>query len=325
MINFISQTPAICLAPMRGITNATYRKIFVQHFKGLDQAMAPFIPTVKPSSKGIKPSVLKDIMPENNTDLPLVPQIIGNNAKDFIYMAQTLNKLGYAEINWNLGCPWPQVVKKCRGSGLLARPDLINSFLEEVMPALPCRLSIKMRLGLNDPEQAFAVIPFLNNYPLSELIIHPRTASQMYEGTVDLRTFEKCLEISEHTVVYNGDIKDTADFCKISDRFPDIKKWMIGRGLLANPFLAEEIKNVCSETDDKAIKIREFHNDLLEAYKTLLHGGNPVLGKMKEIWFYLSQSFESGGRILKKIQLCQRLDDYEKTLKTFFQKQAQWT
>jgi len=172
-----TSTPTLILAPMRGITTMHYRKAFVHHFQGLDIEMAPFISTV--SAERINPKLLKDVLPENNSSLPLIPQVIGNKADDFVQMSIALHDLGYEEINWNLGCPHKPIRKKQRGSGLLPHPDTVDAILDQVCERSPCRISIKVRLGVSDPSELMQLVPVLNRYPLSEVIIHPRTAEQM--------------------------------------------------------------------------------------------------------------------------------------------------
>jgi len=203
---------------MRGITTMYYRKAFVRHFQGLDAEMAPFIPTV--SAEKINSKLLKDVLPENNSSLPLIPQLIGNNADDFVNMARALHELGYEEVNWNLGCPHKPVRKKQRGSGLLPHPDRIDSLLETMCDQSPCKISVKVRLGVSDPTELLRLIPVLNRYPLSEVIVHPRTAEQMYDGKADLGAFALAFQEIKHPVCYNGDITDLAFFQTLEKCFP---------------------------------------------------------------------------------------------------------
>ena len=86
------------------------------------------------------------------------------------------------------------------------------------------------------------LIPIFNRFPLEELVIHPGTGAQMYDGEVDLDMFEQCLGLSQHRVAYNGDIDSLEKFKMLSQRFGSVKRWMIGRGLIGNPFLSEKIK-----------------------------------------------------------------------------------
>ncbi len=274
-------TPTLILAPMRGITTMHYRRAFVRHFQGLDIEMAPFISTV--NAERINPKLLKDVLPENNSGLPLIPQLIGNKADDFVQMGIALHDLGYDEINWNLGCPHKPIRKKRRGSGLLPHPDIVDTILDQVCDRSPCRISVKVRLGVADKSELIKLAPVLNRYPLSEVIIHPRTAEQMYTGTVDLDAFEEVYQAVNHPVCYNGDITNLAFFQIVAKRFPEIDRYMLGRGLLANPFLCEEIKNY-SAGKTPIDRIAAFHADVLASYEAVLHGDHPVLGKMKEFW-----------------------------------------
>ncbi len=305
---------------MRGITTMHYRQAFVRHFGGLDVEMAPFIPTV--SSEKINPKLLRDVLPENNSGLPLIPQLIGNQADDFVQMAAALQDLGYTEVNWNMGCPHKPIRKKRRGSGLLPFPDTVDMLLDQVCERSPIRTSVKVRLGVADKSELMKLIPVLNKYPLSEVIIHPRTAEQMYDGTVDLDAFEEAYKLLERPVCYNGDITNLTFYQNVQKRFPQIHRFMLGRGLLANPFLCEEIKSgkAVAETHhsaDPIQRIADFHADLVARYEAVLHGDHPVLGKMKEFWTYQTTHLSNGRKMFKKLKKAQRLSTYKDIVAEF--------
>ena len=194
----------ICLAPLKGITDALFRNTFAEFFDGVDWAVTPFLSTT--SGPRVKTSHLKDVLPENNRRLPVVPQVMSKRAENFLPLAMALRDLGYDTVNWNLGCPYPMVAKKGRGSGLLSNPEAIERFLDRVLASMPHKLSIKMRLGRHREDEIFQLLPILNRYPLKEVIIHPRTGVQMYNGVPNLDVFEKCLTLCRHPVIYNGDI-----------------------------------------------------------------------------------------------------------------------
>ena len=310
------------LAPMRGITDFIYRNTFSRHFDGFDAAVSPFIPTLK--SIRAKPSHLKDVLPENNSAMPIVPQIIGNNHEYFIPLARQLSDLGYETVNWNLGCPFPMVAKKQRGSGLLPYPDKIDNFLEKTVPAIPNRLSIKVRLGRKTPDDLFKLIPVFNRYPLQDLIIHPRTGTQMYDGEPDLDAYERCIEMTHHRVVYNGDIVDLKSFQELAARFKTTEAWMIGRGAITNPFLPAIIKagqdNFCSRVET----FRYFYDELFEEYQKVLSGPGHLLERMKGFWTYFSKAFKDGSKIRKKIHRTLKLQSYLEIVERFFEEDAEW-
>jgi len=299
----------IYLAPIQGITDRIYRNLFPVYFKGVDLAIAPFIS----SSKKMKAenNLLREFYPDKNTGIPTIPQIMSSVPEDFTMLANSLYDMGYSTVNWNLGCPFPMVVKKGRGAGMLCYPDKIESFLEKTMPALKPKLSIKLRIGLKYPDEVLQLIPIFNQYSIEELIIHPRTGLQMYEGEVDLDIFEQCLNLAKHRVVYNGDIDSLEKLKMLSKRFGSIERWMIGRGLLGNPFLAEKIKFNTEKPYDEKIKImKAFHDNLFDEYLKILSGPSHIVNKMKEIWTYMGDFFENGTKIKKRIWKVHHRDNY---------------
>lgn len=310
------------LAPLRGLTEYTYRNAFARHFDGFDAAVAPFIPTM--TSARFRKTHLKDVLPENNHAMPIIPQIIGNNPADFIPLAKCLFDLGYETVNWNLGCPFPMVAKKQRGSGLLPYPQKIESFLEATIPAIPNRLSIKARLGRKKTDEILTLLEIFNQYPLDEVIVHPRTGEQMYNGEPDLDMFEKCLAVSAHTMVYNGDINDLDTFKLFSERFKTVDRWMIGRGALVNPFLPAIIKAGNDGCANKVEIFRVFYDDLFEQYRQVFHGPGHLLDRMKGFWTYFCRSFKDSHKIKKKIHRTQTLDRYLKIVDRFFEEEAHW-
>lgn len=288
------------LAPIRGVTDYIFRNIYSKYFSGFDSAMAPFITTF--AGTEIKEKVLRDILPENNEGMKVIPQIIGKNPEEFIVLAKAMFELGYEEINWNLGCPHKLVAKKGRGSGLLPTPDIIDNILEKVISEIPNKLSVKIRLGRKSTDEVYKLIPVFNKYPLSEITIHPRTGLQMYEGKPYIEIFADIYKEFKMPVVYNGDIYTLEDYNNLSQRFPEINKWMIGRGALINPFLPELIKDPKEiEYNERIKKVIDFHNHLYEAHRARLSGPAPILGRMKEFWKYYAIQFEDNTKPLKKI------------------------
>jgi len=310
------------LAPLRGFTDYIYRNTFTGHFDGFDGALAPFIPTVR--ADRFKPSHFKDILPENNPTIPIVPQMISNQSADFINLAVRLFDLGYTSVNWNLGCPFPMVAKKNRGSGLLPYPERIDAFLEKTVSSIPNRLSIKTRLGRRTINDIFKLMPIFNRYPLEEIIIHPRTGIQMYDGKTDLDTFERCLAQSVHRVIYNGDITDLKTFHDVFLRFEDIDGWMIGRGAVTNPFLPAIIKAGRDDISHKVEKFKQFYDELFEQYRQVFSGPGHLLNRMKGFWTYFSKSFQNSRKIAKKVHRTQKMHHYMKIVDRFFAEEAQW-
>ncbi len=311
----------IILAPLQGFTDVTFRNVFSDHFSGVDEAVAPFISTM--GQMRLKPSRIKDVDPENNKKLFVVPQILGNVAKDFIFLADHLYEMGHKKINWNLGCPHSKIAKKNRGSGLLMYPDKIDAFLDTILPKISNTLSIKLRLGRKSKDEIFNLLPILNKYPLDEIILHPRTGIQMYEGTSDHDAFEKALLCSRHALTYNGDITDLNTFHIVQKKFPYIIRFMIGRGLLSNPFLAEDIKGVLVNKN-QIDRLKKFHDDLFDNYQTIFSGPAHLTGRMKGFWRYLGPSFKDSRKQLKKILKADSITKYQDMVEAFFKTEPEF-
>ncbi len=306
----------IILAPLQGFTDVTYRNVFSDHFFGVDEAIAPFISTM--GQKRLKPSRLKDVDPQNNKNIFVTPQILGNIPEDFIFLADHLYEMGHKKINWNLGCPHSKIAKKMKGSGLLMYPEKIDNFLEAVIPKISSTLSIKLRLGRKSKHEIFKLLPVLDKYPLDEIIIHPRTGIQMYEGISDHDAFDKAILNTCHKVVYNGDITDKKSFSMVEKKFPSVQRFMIGRGLLSNPSLAEAIKNIGSNQDPLE-RLRNFHDDLFENYKKIFAGPGHLIGRMKGIWNYLGPGcFKDCKKPLKNILKSNSIARYEEMVDKMF-------
>ncbi len=305
------------LAPMEAVTGFVYRNVYHSMFGDMDKYFAPFItPTQK---KILRTRERKDVAPENNVGMYMVPQLLTNNAEQFIETCEFLARSGYREINLNLGCPAATVVTKGKGSGFLGETVKLERFFEEVFAwneALPKEekfaISVKTRLGLEDADEFEEILSIYNQFPLKEVIIHPRVRRDFYKGTPDYDTFAKALEQCKHEVCYNGDIFIKEDYVNLMERFPDIDKIMLGRGVIANPGLVREIR-----TGEKITKeeLRLYHDKLYEGYLADLGAEKDVLYKMKEMWFYLGTSFINSEKALKRIQKAKQPTEYKTVIK----------
>lgn len=307
------------LAPFQGITGHIYREVYSRHFKGIDKFYTPFFTGIhKKKSLDSKSS---EIAFKEHHGVPLVPQILSKDTDEIIRFAQYCNDRGFNEINWNLGCPYPRVANKKRGSGLLPHPELVTEILDKVMSSINLNLSVKCRLGYFSPDEIEKLVPIFNQIKISELTIHARIGKQLYKGEVDLDHFEKALEIAEVPVVYNGDIFSVKNFNKKSNQFKKVSAWMIGRGLLMDPFLPEDIKGVINIEDvERKTLIRNFSNDLYYAYRKNKNDNLHVIGTMKEFWSHLSKSFNEPLKVFNKIKKTKTFDDYEDIVNEVFEK-----
>ena len=300
-------------APLEGITSYTYRNLHHKYYSGVEKYYTPFLSPGPETGLGIRQ--LRDVIPENNPNILLVPQLLTNRAGDFLKSMEVLGEYGYREINLNLGCPSGTVTAKKKGSGFLYYPQELDRFLDEVFKDRQIwsgefQVSVKTRIGKNSPEEWPELMEIYNRYPLKELIIHPRIQRDFYNHIPNLEVFEDALVQSKNPVVYNGDIFSDRDFRRFRERFPAVKTIMLGRGLIQNPELARALKEErSSEIFDKT-RLKNFHDELLEQYCERMSGERNVLFRMKELWFYMIRLFPDHPKVEKKIKKATRLAEY---------------
>ena len=323
--------PLLSLGPFQGITDAPFRNVFKRHFGGIDKFYTPFFTGIH-KEEHAKNLQGEEIDPRCNDVETLTPQILSTDADEILRFAKQCKELGYKEINLNMGCPFPRVANKKRGCGLLPYPDKVEAMLEGVFEQIgDMKFSVKCRLGYFRPEEIEAIIPIFNRFPLSELIIHPRIGKQLYKGEADVERFAALIPYINAPLVYNGDIFSVDDFGRIreilnfgpstSSGTEDrriVNVFMLGRGLLANPFLAEDIRRDASNASERTERLHAYVLDLYE--DRLRHaGGSPkVLGRMKELWSYLMNSFEEPQVVWRKIKKINDLKEYEDAVETIF-------
>ena len=291
------------LAPMEGITGHVYRNAHQECFGSLDRYFTPFLASKKLSAKE-----KKEVSPDNNIGMEVIPQILTNRADEFLAIARQLEQLGYTTVNLNLGCPSGTVTAKNRGAGFLKVPDELEKFLEEIFTACPLKISVKTRIGAYYTEEFEKIIEIYNKFPLEELIIHPRLMTDFYNGEPRLEIFEQAISQSVHPLCYNGNINSVRDYELLMEKFPNIDRIMLGRGLLANPGLVDEIRG---EAPVETEKLREFHALLYEAYKKEMSDERNTLFKMKELWTFMSRFFIDSEDILRKIRKAGSFMEYE--------------
>lgn len=323
-----SQQTALSLAPMEGVAGYIYRNAFASCFPGSGKFYSPFLSPGP--QKGLSKREMRDILPENNAGICLVPQLLTKSAADFIKTEYLLKELGYGEVNLNLGCPSGTVVAKGKGSAFLCDPYDLDDFFAEIFREPVLKISVKTRIGFLSPEEFPDLLSVFNRYPLEELIIHPRVRTDFYRNEVKLSVFQYAALNSRNPLCYNGDIRTAADYMKIKKQFPALRHVMTGRGLISDPCLMEEIraeeqrseqtkvpdtplnKNSRDPSPEKRKKISAFHECLLSGYLREYAEPHNVTEKMKEIWSYLIFSFPGSEKTYKKLMKADCLSDLRK-------------
>ncbi len=282
------------LAPLRGVTIRAFRDTFHRELieAGFTGAFAPFIP----ANPGIRvtDSLLKDLEGARG-DFPLIPQVIGKHPEAMRILLKALKARGFKKADLNAGCPFPMIIRKNRGSGIMKAPDALDAMLAAGVEEMGAgNFSLKIRLGVADTDEILSLLPVINKYPLSCLTVHARTAKQMYTGGVHLDAFERVVENSVNPVMYNGDIDSVLPVEEFSARFPSVKKIMVGRGFIIS----------LGKRDDS----RDLVFRYIECNRAELAGDRQVLGRMKEFLAYWNH-LPGWNRRWNMIKICRSADE----------------
>lgn len=300
-------------APLEGITTSLYRQVHHKYFPGVDRYYAPFL---SPTQDHLfTPREKREIFPENNQGYTLIPQLLTKNADDFLWAAKELHSMGYDEINLNLGCPSGTVTAKGKGAGMLSDLTALKRFLAEIYDHAPCSISIKTRLGMDDPEEFEQILRIYNLFPISELIIHPRVRRDYYRHPVRISSFEAALHRSNTPVTYNGSIIVPDDYRTCAQTYCELSAVMIGQGLVSDPFLAERIKNGASSCKDR---LQAFTEELFNRYAEQFGSRMNAAKRMKDVWFYLIRLFENSEKYGKRILKSRSAEEYENAVSAVF-------
>ena len=286
-------------APLEGITDAVYRTAHCRFYPGLKRYYTPFISPTK--NHIFTPKESRELDPRNNAGVPLVPQLLGKNAEDIIWASDALYNMGYREVNLNFGCPSGTVLAKGKGAGMLSDPEALDRFLDAVFSCAKTDISVKTRLGVRSADEFYRVLEVYDRYPLCRLIIHPRTAGEMYTGSVHRDVFAYAAAHAAAEVSYNGDLFKSDDIAAFHADHPDVGIVMIGRGLVSDPGLIAG-----GGTD----ALRRFHEALCEQYPVVFGSTNSALHRMKAIWSYIILRYEDAARWKKRLIKTKRWDEF---------------
>ena len=299
----------IYLAPLQGLTDWIFRESYSQHIGLFDKTFTPFIRVQ--GADFYRPSQCNDLLPARNLFQKPVPQFLGNTVESFRQFEELCLQQDYSEANINLGCPYPMVTGKRMGAGLLAHPTEVAKLLEGIFAETRLKISIKTRLGFENSSDFEPLISVFNAFPLEELIIHPRIGKQQYKGEVDLQAFAGYAALLKHSICYNGDILTVTDIEKVQTLVPQVDRFMIGRGILQNPFLLAEIRRQELPQAEKVKMLRNFHISIIEHCKQKYSGDLHLLKRFEELWEYQARGFENGHKIFKLIKKSKTLAQYE--------------
>ncbi len=295
-------------APMEGLTDSIYRRLHHSFFGGVDRYYIPFLSPTMHRTLSNKES--RELPLADTVDFVAVPQVLTKSAEDFLWAAQVFCDRGYSEVNLNLGCPSGTVVAKGKGAGMLRDLDALASFLDEVFEKSPIPISIKTRLGMENPEEFLALLELFNGYPIQELTVHPRFRKQFYQGDVQEDMFRYAAQTAKCPLCYNGDLHTVQDCAHRAAAYPQLHALMLGRSLLGNPGM------LAGGTSTSVLEA--FHNGLLEEYLLLFGGSRNAMFRLKENWSYWLPHFEGSEKAAKRLRKTTDLQDYRNIVAEIF-------
>ena len=314
-------------APMEGVTGPQFRRAHYNHFSGVDRYYLPFI---SPTQDHVfTPRELRNVGPQANEGIPVIPQLLTKKPEDFVWAARELGKMGYREVNLNLGCPSGTVVAKGKGAGMLGNVQGLDEFFQEIFSADlgGVIVSVKTRLGMESPEEFPPLAEVFARYPISLLILHPRVREDYYKVPVRSGEFEKAAALIGCPLCYNGGLVRAGDCAGMAEKFPRLQGLMMGQGLIADPALARKVRGGQPAGREE---LRSFHDELYQGYLRDFASEKNAVFHMKELWSYFFRLFEGGEKLFKQIKKAQNGGSYESAVDQIFRtlpllEEADWS
>ena len=289
-------------APLEGLTDSIYRRLHHRFFPGVDRYYTPFLsPTVH---RALTNREMRELSVADLPDFTVIPQVLTKNPEDFLWLAGVCRDLGYPEVNLNIGCPSGTVTAKGKGAGMLRDLDQLDRFLDCIFSATPLPVSVKTRIGFEDPAEFAGILDIYNRYPIRELTIHPRVRKVFYSGPVEMDCFRYATQHSNAPLCYNGSLCTLPQLQAFSAEFPQIDAVMIGRGLIADPGMLTP-----GGTTVKALE--EFHDALLAEYINAFGGSRNAMFRMKENWRHWLCKFQNSEKLGKALRKATDVDTYK--------------
>ena len=296
----------IHFAPLQGYTDDVYRRIHHELIGGIQTYYTPFL---RMEGGGVRSKDMRDIRPEFNEGVPVVPQIIVKSMKEFEFLTGIAEEKGYSRLDINMGCPFPLQAKHGRGSGLLAHVDIVSEMAKTIASKSSLKFSVKMRLGWENADEWRPVLDILNEIPLEQITLHPRIGTQQYKGSVNMEAFNEFYALCKHPMIYNGDVTTVNGIRQLEENYPKLAGIMIGRGLLARPSLATEyVSGLELPWEKRSLTLLDFHDRLKAHYETTANSEAQVHSRLRLFWEYMEE--ELGRKVYKKIMKAGNLKNY---------------
>ncbi len=329
MSNFWNKLPHgfTVLAPMEGVTDVVFRRVIAK--AGRPNVFFTEFTNVSSfaSEKGrhdalerldICGKTSKITADDSNIESPIVAQIWGKNPDHFADIATHLEEFGFDGLDINMGCPDRHVNKAGGGAAMIRTPELAVECIKKAKAATRLPVSVKTRLGFTFCDEYLDWIPLLLNQNLAALTIHLRTRKEMSKVPAHYDLIPKLLkmrdEIAPDTkLIINGDIKDLTHVKSLSEQFPGVDGFMIGRGVFANPFCFTEYQPKQEELNDLFL----YHLDLYDARADELNarGSRYPYEPIKHFIKVYFSGFDGASELRNRLMNCKNTEELRTVLK----------
>ena len=298
-------------SPLQGYTDHVWRRLHHNLVGGVAAYITPFL---RLEGGQIRPRDIRDVAPENNQGVPVIPQVIVANREEFCRITDHLLRCGYDRADINLGCSFPMQTKLFRGAGMLPYPTRVEELMNEVAArSAELKCSVKLRLGMDRPDECLTLLPIINDAPLVHVAVHARTGRMLFRGLPDKENFARFAEGCRHPLFYNGDMNCPEDIRQLEVEYPQLKGVLVGRGLLARPTLGVEYTEGKEFSEYDRLKLTlKIHDEVYTYAKAHLQGGAQMLTRMQSYWEYLLPVLPR--KTYKKIMKSASLITYDEAL-----------
>lgn len=300
----------LLLAPMEGLADHALRDVLTR-VGGFDAAVTEF---VRVSGSLLPPRTFQRVCPEllqqgrTRAGTPVVVQLLGSDPGCMAENAARLASLAPPGIDLNFGCPAPTVNRHGGGAMLLAVPDQLFRIVEAVRRAVPVTLPIsaKMRLGVGDTARALDCALALEAGGVGSLVVHARTKADGYKPPAHWEWVARIRDVVHLPVTANGEVWTADDHarCRSVSGSDDV---MIGRGAVADPFLARRIRAQragLTPLGDRSADWLELRPLLADYWQAVLNRVQPrhAPGRLKQWLAHLARTFVEAEVLFRAIR-----------------------
>ena len=280
-----SGCPYLLLAPMEGVGDRSFRRA-LHTIGGFDEAVTEFISI---PSNASAPGLIKSYDPNELNPTPLAAQIMGVNGALMAEVAALLEAKGAPRVDINCGCPSNTVTGRGAGSSLLKDPTRLYELVKEVKSSLHIPLTVKMRSGYEDTSLIKENLLAIESAGASFVTLHPRTKIEGYSPPANWDLITLAKETVSIPVIGNGDITSPEKALAMLEK-TKCDALMIGRGVIMNPFLFQEIR---ARFENRPTLSWDQLHTYLQTFLSSLHSDMPLkrkTGKLKQILGFILQS-----------------------------------